>query len=112
MNKNLVVCAVLLLAFKISYAQTEKGTQTLGLDFGANRYTSNQFIVNTFDNSTTSVGSATTNFSFGPNYSYFIADKLDIGAALSYQSSAQSYTAINSADNSGYPTKYSNKNYD
>jgi hypothetical protein len=112
MKKNLIVCAVLLLAFKISHAQTEKGTQTLGLDFGAGRSTSNQFIINTSDNSTESVGSATTNFNFGPNYSYFIADKLDIGVALNYQSLVQTYSAVNFADNSGYPTKYSNKNFD
>ncbi len=93
MNKNLIVCAALLFAFKISYAQTEKGTQTLGLDFGASRSTSNQTI-NTANNSAESVGSAITNFTFGPNYSYFIADKLDIGAALSYQATmAQTYTA-------------------
>jgi hypothetical protein len=58
------------------------------------------------------VGSATTNFTIGPGYSYFIADKLDIGASLSYQTTAQTYTAIQAADNSGYPTKYSNRNFD
>jgi hypothetical protein len=108
MNKNLVVCAVLLLAFKIANAQTEKGSQTVGLDFGASRSTSNQGTTG----GTETVGSATTNFSFGPNYSYFIADKLDIGAALSYQATSQTYTAPDAPDNSGYPTKYSNKNFD
>jgi hypothetical protein len=112
MKKNLFVCAALLLAFKISYAQTEKGTQTLGLDFGASRSTTNQSTINPVDNSTQSLGTAATNFTFGPNYSYFIADKLDIGAALSYQASTQTYTATSAADNSGYPTKYSNKNFD
>ena len=108
MNKNLIVCAVLLLAFKISYAQTEKGTQTLGLDFGASRSTSNQTSANVFEY----FGSATTNFTIGPNYSYFIADKLDIGAALSYQTTAQTYTVTNVDANGGYPTKYNNKNFD
>jgi hypothetical protein len=112
MKKNLIVCAALLFAFKISYAQTEKGTQTLGLDFGAGRSTDNQTIINPSAPSTEAIGTATTNFSFGPSYSYFIADKLDVGASLSYQATGQTYTAPYAADNSGYPTKYSNKNFD
>ncbi|MFI5162545.1 MAG: hypothetical protein ACHQHN_14795 [Sphingobacteriales bacterium] len=106
MKKNLIVCAVLLFAFKISNAQTEKGTQTLGLDFSASRSTNNQTTANPFDY----IGSATTNFTIGPNYSYFIADKLDIGTALSYQTTKQTYTVGNANDNGGYPTSYNDKN--
>ncbi len=108
MNKNLIVCAVLLLAFKISYAQTEKGTQTLGLNFSASRSTNNQSFPN---GSIQFVGTVTSSFDIGPSYSYFIADKLDIGGDLTYRPMNEIYTATGSADNSGYPTKYSTKNF-
>ena len=111
MKKNLIVCAALLCVFKFSYGQTEKGTQTVGLDFSASRSTNNQSTVNTFNNSTQSVSSVTSAFDIGPSYSYFIADKLDIGAALTYEPMNETYTAADAADNSGYPTKYSTKNF-
>ena len=73
-----------MLASLASHAQTEKGTQTFGLDLGFSSNKSNIFNVNPVDNSTSSVNSKTTNFNIGPDYSYFITDKLDIGTSLSY----------------------------
>jgi len=52
----------------------------------------------------------TTTFNIGPNYSYFIADKLEIGAFLSYSSSS----ATNNSDNyaiTNYLTKTSSDNF-
>jgi hypothetical protein len=54
----------------------------------------------------------TTNFNIGPNYSYFIADNLDIGAALSYGSSSTTNTTENFATtNNNYPVKEFSDNY-
>jgi hypothetical protein len=47
-------------------------------------------------------------FNAGPNYSYFIANKLDIGTSLNYGTSKQTYNELNNVAN---PTKQTNKNY-
>lgn len=88
MKKILFLIPAFLLAFQISKAQTEKGSQTLGLDLGFSHSSS--------DNSYTAQGgtvvssSKLTSFLIGPGYSYFIADKLDIGARLLYTTGNQS----------------------
>jgi hypothetical protein len=84
MKKTLFLIAAFLLASVISYAQTEKGNQTLGLNLGFSYTKSNGINTNPYDNSSTEAGSKGTGFGIGPNYSYFIADKLDLGASLSY----------------------------
>jgi hypothetical protein len=107
MKKFLILIAVLLFTYSISNAQTEKGTQTLGVNLGFTSNTSNNLSISTFDNSTTTLNSKTTNFNIGPNYSYFIADKIDIAVTLSYNSSV-----LNNKDNTNsYPLKQSNYNY-
>jgi hypothetical protein len=83
MKKTFVLIAALLLASVISHAQTEKGNQTLGLNLGFSSQTSTGINVNPFDHSATDAGNKSTSFNTGPVYSYFIANKLDIGAAFS-----------------------------
>jgi hypothetical protein len=104
MNKFLILIAAFLLSYQFSNAQTDKGTQTLGLDLGYNYSNDNDVIVNPDVNSASTVNTRTTGFNIGPNYSYFIADKLDIGAVLSYSSSSTSYYTANTA-NEIYPLK-------
>jgi len=92
MRKLMILTAAFLFAVQISKAQTEKGDQTLGINLG---FTAQQ-VTNTNTNPVVYPVSNTTyqyrNFSAGPNYSYFIGDKLDLGAALSYGTSSATNT--------------------
>ena len=94
MRKAFILFAAFLLASAVSYAQTEKGNQTLGLNLGFNYNKTTGVSINTFDNSSVDAGSKTTSFNIGPSYSYFIADKLDLGAAVSYGQSNSTYPDI------------------
>jgi hypothetical protein len=94
MKKTLVLIAALLLASMISQAQTEKGNQTLGLNLGFNYSKTSGVNISPYDNSSTDAGSKNTSFNIGPAYSYFIADKLDLGASLSYGQSSYTYPQI------------------
>lgn len=88
MKKILFLIAAFLLAFQISKAQTEKGSQTLGLDLGFSHASSNNSY--TAQGSTVVSSNERTSFLIGPGYSYFIADKLDIGTRLYYATGNQS----------------------
>jgi hypothetical protein len=94
MKKSIFFIAVFLLAAVVSQAQTEKGTQTLGLNLGFSYQKTSGVSINPYDNSSTDAGNKTTSFNIGPAYSYFIADKLDLGAALSYGQSNSTYPQI------------------
>jgi hypothetical protein len=108
MNKFLIFFAALLCAYQLSCAQTEKGNQALGFNLSL-QY--NQSSDNSFDN-TNSAGNASnyknTSFALGPLYSYFIADKLDLGG---------SFTLNKFTNNTTYPNvsgtnKSHNNSYD
>jgi hypothetical protein len=104
MNKRFILIAVFLLIIKFSNAQTSAGSQTLGLYLG--------FSSNTYTNIPVGADAANgpaftgknSNFSFGPSYSYFVANDLDIGASIGLGSS----TETNADNNFGYPLKYTN----
>ncbi|SDG14413.1 outer membrane beta-barrel protein [Mucilaginibacter sp. P25] len=104
MKKILILIPVFLLAFQISKAQTEKGSQTLGIDlqFMYQKSTQNAFqsVPNPYESEVKN-----TNFSIGPNYSYFIADKLDIGVSLNYAHTSQN------GKNSNYPNNVTSHQY-
>jgi len=99
MKKTLILIAVFFVTFSVSYAQTEKGNQSLGLNL-AFAYNNSSGAVITNGNSQ-SAGGKVTQFSIGPSYSYFIANKLDIGASLSYGTNTSTYLP------SYNPSKYS-----
>jgi len=104
--KNLIILiTVILFSYQITYAQTEKGSHTLGLGVGFSLHNENDFVIDQASNTTSLNKSKYTSFSIGPSYSYFIADKLDLGASLNY--SSMNYN--NGADY--YPNKYNTKNY-
>ena len=105
MNRFLILLAAFLFAFQVSNAQTEKGDQTLGINLGFRYAKSDNFSINPSDNSTLTTNSKNTAFNIGPNYSYFIADKLDIGANLDF-----SYNNANYGENSN-PSAQSTRNY-
>ncbi len=110
MKKFLFSIAVFLFAFQLSHAQTEKGTQTLGGEVGFNYYKTNDFTVNPADNSSATLNTKTTGFKIGPDYSYFVADKLDIGINVSYSSSTTSNSTTN-VQSYYYPPKASSYNF-
>jgi hypothetical protein len=105
MKKVLLLIPAFLLAFQISKAQTEKGSQTLGVNVGFNYQKSKNLSINPYDNSSFNSTIKTTGFSIGPNYSYFIADKLDIGANLNYAG----YSLDDNSPN--YPTNRDSHEY-
>jgi hypothetical protein len=107
MKKIFVLLAAFLAAIQFSKAQTEKGTQTLGTNFGFN-YTN----VNQDATGLPTVNTKTGNFNIGPVYSYFVKDNLEIGASLSYASSRENYyTSTGNVANTNYPLKQTSDNY-
>jgi hypothetical protein len=92
MKKLLVLITASLFFYQISNAQTEKGSQTLGINLNGSYQSQNGDYISTYDNSSTSAASTSKSFGIGPGYSYFIADKLDISASLDY-----AYTKTTSA---------------
>jgi hypothetical protein len=89
MKRSFILVAVLLIACSASYAQTQKGDQTLGLNFAFAYNNSSGVVVN--GNNTLQQGGKTTQFSIGPSYSYFIADKLDLGTTFSFLTNTSTY---------------------
>jgi hypothetical protein len=112
MKKILIAIAVFLSACQFSNAQTEKGTQTLGLNLGFSYNNSNNYTINIADNNAvTTLDTKTTSFSIGPNYSYFIQNNLEIGASLSYSTSNVTNTTGDLATtNDNYATKQTSDN--
>ncbi|WP_295675997.1 hypothetical protein [uncultured Mucilaginibacter sp.] len=108
MNKLLILIAVFLLTIQFSNAQTEKGNQTLGFNFGFNTGKATEIP----GPQSASLGSTFVEknnyFSLGPNYSYFIANNLDLSVALDFMSNKET----NSDNNFGYPLKYTNYQFD
>ena len=107
MKKLMLLIAAFVFTYQASQAQTEKGTQTLGVNLGFNYTKNDQNNIDPFNQASSVENSKTYSFDLGPAYSYFIADKLDLGASLQYQS-----TVTNSAPNTYNDiTKQVNRNY-
>src|ERR1700722_18173950 len=109
MKKSLIVLKESLLAFFSLKAQTEKGNKNLGVTTTFSILQSSNLNINQNDFSTSTDGYKSTTFTFGPYYSYFIADNLDIGINLSYQSSVANYN--NNDPNVEGPQKLSSRQY-
>ena len=108
MYKKLLLVVLSVIALQSVKAQTEKGSQNLGLSFGVSTQNSNTSYYSSYTNSygTNSKGKQTS-YNIAPSYSYFIADKLDIGASLSYGQSNTKYDpAINTS------TKQTSRGFD
>lgn len=76
MKLNLSLLVLALACISVAHAQTEKGTKTLGLSVS---YSSQET-----ENANWESKTKLKYFGIGPTFSYFISDKLDIGAGLSY----------------------------
>ena len=112
MKKILIAISVFLSVCQLSNAQTEKGTQTLGLTLGFSYNNSNDYTINIADNNAVrTLGTKTTSFSIGPNYSYFIQNNLELGGSLSYATSSTTNTTGDlSTTNDNYATKRTSDN--
>jgi hypothetical protein len=97
MKKLLGLCAVFLCAHQLSNAQTQKGNQTLGLNVGVNRTTSNT----TVDAYSADNDFKTTGFNAGPTYGYFIADDLELGAAFNFRKSTLHTSSLDNGITTG-----------
>ena len=90
MYKKLLLVVLSVIALQTAKAQTEKGNQLLGASFGVSFTNSNNQTV--FDNTISdNFKGKLTSYSVAPSYSYFMADKLDIGASVGYAYSNQKY---------------------
>jgi hypothetical protein len=99
MYKKLFVAMVAVAASITANAQTQKGSQLLGgsLSFGFSQEKGKRFNgVNTYN-----AEDKTSYFGIGPDYSYFIADNLDLGANAGYSynksETSDSYNATGAA---------------
>ncbi|MFA6087283.1 autotransporter outer membrane beta-barrel domain-containing protein [Mucilaginibacter sp.] len=92
MYKKLLLVFVSIITINAAKAQTEKGNQSVGLSFGLSttdlKTRSINYSTNDYD---PEVKGKQNNYTISPNYSYFIADKLDIGLAVGYSYSSQKY---------------------
>jgi len=117
MNKSFIFIAALLFIFQVSRAQTEKGAQTLGADIQILSSTNTTVSTSPGVLSSYTTTTKNTNFNLGPNYSYFIANQLDIAASLNYASAVNNNTDnLNSFNPSkqhstGYGAKLSLRKY-
>jgi outer membrane protein assembly factor BamA len=84
MKKILVLIPAFLLAFQISKAQTEKGSQTLGLNLQFSHQQSTTNVDGSSGIGSYNINDKSTTYSVGPTYSYFVADKLDLGVNASF----------------------------
>lgn len=84
MKKNLVLAIAGVLAVQISMAQTQKGAQTLGGSIYYSQLTDNVSMVNGINPQATVQKNTTSNFSMGPAYSIFVADKIELGGSIQF----------------------------
>lgn len=91
MYKKLLLAFVSIIAIQTVKAQTEKGSQMLGVSFGVSTTSSNSKVIDYNTNALTNVHGSGTNYNIAPTYSYFIADKLDIGLSAGYSHQKQDY---------------------
>jgi hypothetical protein len=110
MNKILVAITTFLLTIMFANAQTEKGTQTAGLTFQYSTLQSSNFSIDQSTYAAISSHAKTTIFNFGPQYSYFIGNQLDLAFNVSYSSSVTNLQ--NNDPNVIEPTKQSSKELD
>lgn len=78
-------------------AQTQKGDQTLG--GGISLITSKNTVeyTGTINNGNYSYSNKSTSFSIGPNYSFFVANNLDLGGSIAYSYQNSKFTNLGTA---------------
>ncbi|WP_454803652.1 hypothetical protein [Mucilaginibacter phyllosphaerae] len=92
MYKKLLMVCVSVITIQTVKAQTEKGSQMLGASFSIMTLSSDS---KSFDSGSSTYGpnyhGNVNRYAVTPNYSYFIADKLDLGVSVGYLYNHQKY---------------------
>lgn len=92
MNKKITLLLFMLIGCITVKAQTQNGNQTLGGNIGFSTASGNTDYTNFNSGIYNYSGKTKTNyFSIGPNYSFFIADNLDLGVSASYTAQKITY---------------------
>ncbi|MDB5135516.1 MAG: hypothetical protein JWP37_2119 [Mucilaginibacter sp.] len=86
MKKFAILITSFLLVLQAAQAQTQKGDQNLGVSIGFYTNGGSYNYVNVSPGSFELTSTKSTGFSANPNYSYFIAKNLDIGASIGFGS--------------------------
>jgi len=85
MYKKLLLAFVSIIAIQTAKAQTEKGSQMLGASFIISTTSSDIKALNPGNNTyELRIHEKLSYYNIAPTYSYFIADKLDIGVSVGY----------------------------
>ncbi|WPU94236.1 hypothetical protein SNE25_01690 [Mucilaginibacter sabulilitoris] len=92
MYKKILLVILSVITLQAAKAQTEKGSQNLGVTFGVSTANTKLNSLN-FDNTIDHNNVKQKDYSISPDYSYFIADKLDIGVGLGYAYSNSKYNS-------------------
>jgi hypothetical protein len=114
MKKTTILTLSFVLIYLVSAAQTQKGTQTLGLN---STYTHSSNSHTSLDPTTGSIYGAYTQtdkssgFSISPNYSYFIGNGSELGGSLSYTNHKSSNATTYANYNNGFSNDFSSNSY-
>lgn len=87
MKKTLSLFVLAFAGLNIAYAQTEQGTKNLGLNLSYHSTNQKSFVTNYLDNLDNEIYSqkqTSSNYFIGPSFSYFIANKLEMGVSAIY----------------------------
>lgn len=90
MKKILIIASILITA-NFAKAQTEKGTQTLGINLQYQHSNSTTTNIDPVSNSIFVQDQKSTTFNAGPIYSYFISNNFDLGGSLLYSANRNTY---------------------
>ena len=107
MKKILIVTAALLLTIRFANAQTQAGSQNLGLNLSLSTNSASDEAIDPTEHVATFYGNNNNAFSVGPTYSYFIKNNLDLGAGFSYNTSKTTYSGAFE----GYPAQENYSNF-
>jgi hypothetical protein len=99
MYKKLLLAFVSIIFINTVKAQTEKGSQMLGVSFGVSTTNSDSRYIDYSTNAITNVHGKARNYNIAPTYSYFVADKLDLGLSAGYSHQTQDYSSIYNPSN-------------
>jgi hypothetical protein len=95
MNKKIIMMLLALSSTVALKAQTQKGDQLLGGALGVSTGKSTIEYANTANNANFGYTNKNTSFSIGPNYSFFVANNLDLGAGIGYSYQKNNMSNVN-----------------
>lgn len=107
MKKIAILIPLFMLILQATFAQNQKGDQTLGLSLGFFTSSSNYSYQTISPGTLDLTSTRSTGFGTSPTYSYFIANNLDLGASIGFSN----YIENLSDPNSPFSSKQINRSY-